>query len=212
MFARLLKNVFVLWTLIVCIGPLPAQSLVKLDKESIDLALKYGMQNQGMGYNTLLGPNWIEGPNGALLNIYTPFMLIAARSYGGGFSRNPSKDDITEARKRYARLITRLKDPKNIQTIKFSVALFGDSPTFSTAYTARIEGFGRGRNFVLKPSKVIVPPEATLDSGTKLHPYESINAYYFKYEDVALLDDYRLILGGPGTEPVVFSIKNDRIY
>lgn len=212
MFARLLKSVFVLWALILCIGPLPVEALVRLDKESIDLALKYGMQNQGMGYNTLLGPNWIEGSDGALLNIYTPFMLIAAQSYGGGFSRNPSKEDIAEGRKRYARLITRLKDPKNIQTIKFSVALFGDSPTFSAAYTARIEGFGRGRNFVLKPTKVIVPPEGVLDPGARLHPYESINAYYFKYADVALLDDYRLILDAPGAEPVVFAIKNDRIY
>lgn len=75
----------VIATLLCAMMTLPsAQALIKMDAEGINLALKYGMQNSGMGLYSILGGNWIEGPGGALLNIYTPFMMLATEAARGG--------------------------------------------------------------------------------------------------------------------------------
>lgn len=190
----------------------PARALVKMDKQSVDLALKYGMQNAGMGYSTLLGGNWLEGPDGMLLNIYTPFMMLASKAYQGGFSREPDEAEVKKARGRYGRLITTYTDPKNRTEIKFAVSMYGDDPAFATRYRGWIEGFGRGRDFKVSPVRVLYQKEAHKDTEASQKPYEAVNSYYFNFDDVSVLDDYRFILETPDGERAVFKIRNDKIY
>lgn len=190
----------------------PAPALVKMDKESIDLALKYGMQNQTMGYRNLLGGNWIEGKDGVLLNIYTPFMMLAAKTYHGGFPEEPSDTDMKKARDKYARLVTNFTDPKYKKEVKFSVAMYGDDPVFAAGYRAKIKGFGRGKIFVLNPTRQYPQKEAAFDTEASSRPYEAISTYYFSFDDISILDDYTFILED-GVHPTIeFKVQNDSIY
>lgn len=207
---RLISAILVFF--VVCLVSLPAMALVKIDKQSVNLALKYGMQNAGLGYSTLLGNNWMESGDGTLLNIYTPFMMIASKSYSGGFPSKPSEQDLKDARGRYGRLITQLTDPKNPLHVKFSVSLFGDDPAFAMGYQGWIEGFGRGKEFTLKPVRQLRQRSAYKDEGANVKPYEAVNAYYFNFGDLELLDDYQFILEDANGERTVFKIRNDRIY
>jgi hypothetical protein len=190
----------------------PGFSLIRIDKESIDLALRYGMTNQGLGLRNLLGENWIEGSDGVLLNIYTPFMMLASKAYHGNFPEEPSDADVKKARNRYARLISTLSDPHYKNQVKFSVSLYGDTPEFAGEYRARIEGFGRGRNFAIKPDRELRQKVATQDPEAKVKPYEAINAYYFDFNNIVNLEDYQFIIESPGNPPITFRIRNDRIH
>lgn len=189
-----------------------ANALVKIDKQSIDLALKYGIQNQGMGYQTLLGNNWIEGPEGMLLNVYTPFMMLASKGYQSGLPADPTTEDLKKAKGQCGSLIRYLTDPLNRIDAKFAVSMYGDDPAFAGDYKAIIEGVGRGREFRLKPVRQFLQKVATKDAEASVRPYEAINSYYFNFADLQMLDDYRLILRrSDGTESV-FHIRNDKIY
>jgi hypothetical protein len=171
------------------------------------------MQNKGLGLRNLLGGNWLEGPDGMLLNIYTPFMMLATKTYRGDYPENPSEEDLKKAKGKYARLITTLKDPNQRQEVKFSVAMYGDNPAFAANYRSRIQGFGRGKEFVLKPVRELRQKIANADPEVKVNPYEAINAYYFDFKDLAILEDYQFILENSDTGQVVtFRIRNGSIF
>lgn len=221
---------------------IPAHCLVKMDSDSVNLALKYGMQNQNMGYYTLLGPNWMEGDNGTLLNIYSPFMLLAARAAKGGFPENPTDEDIQKARKKYQHEISHDLDPNGRLKIKFAVALYGDTPNFASEYRAWIEGIGHGKTFIIKPEQTVRQKQAHFykdtdtdvgDSAKDAKPkepsamgsvvntaggkasknlYDAINAYYFSFNDLETLDEYQFDLQGPDGKIQTFRIKNKEIY
>jgi hypothetical protein len=203
------------WTLV---GLQPAHALIKMDSEGINLALKYGMQNSGLGLYALLGPNWVEGSGGALLNIYSPFMMLASKAARGGYPVNPSKDDIKNARKRYHKVIRGFTDVRVPPTVKFSVSLLGSRPDFAKYYDATIEGVGRGKHFKLRPTRSARQSIAQEVPNANAKPFEAINAYYFNFDDVANMDEFSLILnfrqeaGNPAAEPIVFRIRKDRIY
>ncbi len=175
----------------------PGYALIKMDREGIALALKYGMQNSGLGLYNLLGPNWIEGAEGALLNIYTPFMMLASKSARGGYPTSPAAEDIKSARKRYHRVIRTIRDIRNPVLVKFSVSMYGDSPDFAYRRVAYIEGIGRGKRFKLKPAKSIRQRTAMEIPGTDIKPYEAINAYYFDFKTLQNMDEFKLIIEDP---------------
>lgn len=209
---RLLCALATASVLLTSIAPL-TPALVRLDAESINLALRYGMQLQGQGYNTLLGPNWVEGEKGSLLNVYTPFMMLASKTYSDGdWSTRPSDEDVKKARKRHRRILKDFKDPKTPQTIKFSVSMVGSTEEFASEYKARIDGVGRGKEFHLYPTKTIVPKRARFVPNTRTDPYEAINAYYFEFDEVEHMEQLTLVLEAPSKETITFKLKKDEIY
>ncbi len=194
-----------------------AHALIKMDREGINLALKYGMQNSGLGLYTLLGPNWIEGAEGTLLNIYTPFMMLASKSARGGYPTNPSNADVKSARKRYHRVIRTIRSPRDPLLVKFSVSMYGESSNFAYRSIAYIEGIGRGKRFKLKPTRSIRQKIATEVPGTDFKPYEAINSYYFDFNTLQNMDEFKLIVEDPRKDQreksrLTFNVRKDRIY
>lgn len=193
---------------------LPGWALTRMDAAGVNKALRYGMTQSGMGLMTLLGGNWQEGQEGTLLNIYTPFMVLAAKAARGGYPNSPTDDDVKNARKRYAKTIATIQDLKNPALVKFSVALTGEASDFAGFLKARIEGTGRGRTFLLRPTRQLPQKVATPVPNATIRPYEAINAYYFPLDTLMNMDAFRLILEDPRTpqaEPLVFRIRTDRI-
>jgi len=199
--------------LLVASADVPALALAKMDTHTINSALVYGMKNQRAGLSDLLGPNWIEGSNGSLLNVYSPFMMLATKAAKAGLSRKPSKSDLEKARKRFGKDVAFYSDTKNRIQVKFAVSFYGDSPTFAKNYSARIVGFGRGREFDLKPAKQNLDLQADpVSGGQSGASYEAINAYYFNFADLVDLQEFKLVLESPNGPPLEFSMKNDRLY
>jgi hypothetical protein len=191
----------------------PAMALVKMDAQAVDAALVYGMKNQKLGLSYLLGDNWIEGENGALLNVYSPFMMVATKASKAGFSSNPTKSELLKARKRFGREVAFYSDIKNRQQVKFSVSFYGDRPSFGKDYSAKIVGFGRGKEFEIVPAKAkldeIADPVTGGQSGAA---YEAVNGYYFNFADLENLDEFTLVLSSPSGPPVQFRMKNAKLY
>lgn len=190
-----------------------AFALVKMESRTIDAALVYGMQNQKYGLANLLGPNWIEGENGSLLNVYSPFMMLATKAAKAGLSKNPSKSDLKKARNRFGKEVAYYSDPKNRLQVKFAVSFYGNSPEFAKAYMARIVGFGRGKEFELKPIKQILDQKADpVQGGASGAAYEAINSYYFNFAELEDLEEFKLMLQSPSGPPLEFRMKNERLY
>jgi hypothetical protein len=191
----------------------PALALVKMEPKSIEAALVYGMRNQKLGLAGILGPNWIEGENGALLNIYSPFMNIATKASKANFSSNPARSDLDKAKKRFAREVAYYSDAKNRLEVKFAVSMYGDSPGFAKTYLAKIVGFGRGKEFEIKPVKLKLDDIAdSVPGGVAGASYEAVNGYYFNFSDLENLDEFTLLLESPTAPPIQFRMRNAKIY
>lgn len=205
-----------LLTLMVWTGvALPSMAWIKPEPpQSVNAALVYGMKNQKRSLAALLGDNWIEGENGALLNVYSPFMMLAAKAAKAtNLSSNPSKSDLDEARKRFARDVMYYSDTKNRFMVKFAVAFYGGTPDFAKHYSARIIGVGRGREVELKPERQNLDQIAdTITNGPSGSNYEAINAYYFYFADLLNLDQFKLILESSSGPPVEFSMHSEHLY
>lgn len=190
-----------------------AWGIIPMDKQSIDAALVYGMKNQRASLSTLLGPNWIENEDGALLNIYTPFMVLATKATKGGFPSRPTKSDLQAARKKYGKHVAFYSDPQNRLEVKFAVSFYGNSPSFAKSYEARIEGFGRGKEFNLKPVKRYLDQIADpVKNGLSQGQFEAVNSYYFSFKDIANLEEFKLIMESPNGPPVSFRIRTAQLY
>lgn len=213
---RFRERIFQAFALLALMGFLvsqPALALVRMDTKTIDSALVYGMQSQRLGLADLLGPNWIEGENGTLLNVYSPFMMLASKASKAGFSASPTKSDLQKARKRFGREVAFYSDTKNRVQVKFSVSFYGDNPDFARGYSATITGFGRGRDFEIKPAKQILDQKADpVSGGQSGAAYEAINSYYFNFSDLENLQEFKLSLQSPVGAPVEFRMKNERLY
>lgn len=208
-----LFSILSITTLAMAVGMPLASAIIPMDTHNIDAAIVYGMKNQKLGIANILGPNWIENEDGALLNVYTPFMVLATKAARGNYPINPTKSDLKAARKKFGKYTAFYMDPNNRHEVKFAVSFYGDSPTFAKTYEARIEGTGRGKEFSLKPTKRY--PDQIADpvkNGLTQGKYEAINSYYFKLSDVINLDEFRLILESPNGKPISFRIRGDRLY
>jgi len=203
--AVLTALLLLVWTI-----PQSAKALIKLDSDSINDAIKYGLQNEDAGLYELLGPNWIEGKDGALLNVYSPFMLIATMAAKKGLPSDTGDANVKEARRRLVRIISRLEDPHDPLKIKFAVSFLGPTPDFASHYAARIEGVGRGRTAEVKPVTNYLEKQAA-DAGTG-GLFQAVNSYYFNYDDLVNFEEYDLILENPEGKQVIFHVKNSEIY
>ena len=164
---------------------------------------------------SLLGANWVEGPNGSLVNVYSPFMLVASKAAKADLSKRPTQSDLKKARKRFAKEVAFYSDEKNAQRIKvkFAVSFYGNTIDFARDYEAKIVGFGRGKEFELKPSKVIHDQKADpITTGASAGTYAAINGYYFNFSDLENLEEFTLELSSPTGPPLSFRMRNDRLY
>jgi hypothetical protein len=213
-------------------GSLPSFALIKMDKQSVNAALVYGMKNQKLGLSHLLGPNWVENGDGALLNIYSPFMMLATKAARAGLPIRPTSGDLEKARKRFGKEVAFYSDPKNRLTVKFAVSFYGNSPDFAKRYAvARIVGIGRGKSFDIRPTRQLLDQiadpvgqasTATAEKGSektasdvpprKAALYEAINAYYFHLADLLDLQEFQFTLESPSGPPITFRLNNERLY
>jgi hypothetical protein len=90
--------------------------------------------------------------------------------------------------------------------VKFHVSMLGDDPYFANKYYASIEGVGHGRHILLQPSTSVRDAKADKEPDATIKPYVALNSYYFRYEDIAELDEFVLKLQGKGVEPLQFKI------
>lgn len=187
----------------------PAMAWIQLSDESINQAIRYGMENQNEGLSTFLGGNWREGADGTLLNIYTPFIEIARSATHRNLPSNPTEDEIVDARKKMVEDISYIYQH---QQAKFSVALYGNSPGFAKEYFARLEGVGKGRSIVLYPDITRPQYAAEKEPDAKLNPYSAINTYVFKFADVAPLENMTLYLYGKGVPEITFKMRAKDIW
>lgn len=190
----------------------PAFALVDITTETVNQAIEYGINNAELGLANLLGDNWIEGPDGMLINVYSPFMVIAAKVAKGGYAIPAKAQDIKAARARYNRTIRDFVDENKPDLVKFSVSLYGDTPEFAGKASAWIEGIGRGKEFRLKPTKQLRDKIANPSRQGLGNSYEAINAYYFNIKDLLNMDKFRFyIQPDPVSEPIVINIVTNNI-
>jgi hypothetical protein len=191
----------------------PAWALIKMDSDSVTMALRYGMMNQDKGFAGLLASNWIEGTDGALLNVYTPFMLLASRAARAKYPTAPTDEDLAKARKQFATMIHSYTDPDEIQRVKFAVSFFGVAATSGVNSTAQIEGIADGRVVILKPSKQYRQPSA-VTQRSEIYPdkFDIVNSYYFNFNDLVRFDRYELLITPADGPPMRFTISNKQIY
>jgi hypothetical protein len=196
------------------VTPLPAAyALIRMDNESVEMALRYGMMNQNNGYTGLLGNNWIEGQEGALLNVYSPFMLLATRASKANFPVQPTEADIKKAKNKFASTISHYTDAAETQRIKFAVSFFGNDAYFAVKSTARLVGVAEGREVILKPSKEYRQPSLTVKPSEIIRgKFEAVNSYYFNFEDVVKFDHYELVVTPPDGQPLYFKLDNQQLY
>jgi hypothetical protein len=181
--------------------------------QSVNAALVYGMKGSRLNLSVLLGDNWIEGENGALLNVYSPFMMLATKAARAGLSTKPAKSDLDEARKRFGRDVAYYSDTKNRFQVKFLVSFYGKTPDFAKTYSAHIVGSGRGKEFNLKPVKQRLDQIAdAMNNGLSAGGYEAINAYYFNFSDLQEMEEFKLQLDSPSGPPLEFRMKSARLY
>jgi hypothetical protein len=186
----------------------PAHAITPLSHSTINQAVEYGLENQDLGLSSFLGSNWREGNDGALLNIYTPFMEIARHASHKKFPNRPTEDDVAAARKTLTEDIFYIWTHP---TVKMMVSMYGTTPNFGKEYFAVIEGVGKGRSFTIYPSTSIPQYLATKEKNVTYKPFNAINAYHFKYEDLAPLDEFTLKLYGKNVEPITFKMMSKDI-
>jgi hypothetical protein len=212
------------------LSPLQSHALVEMDAKGVNQAVRYGMERGRYGLSEMLGPNWLEASNGTLLNIYSPFMLVATQVAKGRHPANPTPEEFKKAKKTHGRIIRSVTNPRYPQEVKFVLSVLGDHSKFHRTITAKIEGLGHGKKFTLKPSRKIVPrfaeglPGETNANGEAEH-YEAVNAYYFPMKTMGHLDEFDItfydyndysdedeVTPEKPFEPITFHINNNRIY
>jgi hypothetical protein len=189
-------------------------ALVPADPQNFTHAVKYGLSYSGGKIRKVLGTNWVEGAGGALLNVYSPYMVVAVKAFKlKGIGYPPSEKELKEAKAKCGREISYFQDPNNVLEIKMAVFLQGETATWPKGLMFRLKGDGNGRSYELKPRRTAVPKAAT-ESAIRKGIYEAIVSGYFRYSDVEKLEgDYRLVIErADGTEWVSFKLNNDWLY
>lgn len=209
-----------------------ANALVPMDARGINQAVRYGMERGRYGLSEVLGPNWLEAANGTLLNIYSPFMLVATQVAKRRYPANPTEKEFAKAKKAHGKIIRSVTSPRYPQEVKFVLSFLGDNSKFQRTITAKISGIGHGKQFALKPSRRIIPKFASglpgkTDADGNPTVYEAVNAYYFPMKTMAHLDEFDITFYDGSShkhdkdeesppvepfEPITFHINNNRIY
>jgi hypothetical protein len=194
---------------------LPSHALVNMAQgENIDLAIRYGVKMQDAGVQAMLGDQWREGPDGMLLNVYTPFMVLASKAARSNTPSNPTLKNLQATKRKLQRTITDMRDPHYPPLVKFVVALYGDNVAFGLTVNAEVRGLSDKE----PPRPVALSkqlrPRVAVQSDPERNPnlFEAVNAYYFKADDLAKFDQFEFVVTQPGKDPVVFKFSTAQLY
>lgn len=133
-----MKKVIILTMLILCgLGFCinKANALINIDDESVKIAIKYGLDNKYSTTKELLGPNWIEGEDGVIITIFSPFIQLATKAKSQNVPGS-SDEDIVLVKRRLGRQLNEIKTRQEIRVI---VQLIGNNADFCKKYEAYIE-------------------------------------------------------------------------
>ena len=200
-----------------CLTSLPTPALVLMDTYTINHAIRYGAIKQNSGYQGLLGPNWVLGKDGALLNVYTPYMVLAGKAMRLGLPKELDEATLKEAREKLGKELRYLNDAKEPKSTKMMLSLLGNEAAFHQGIEAKLVGKGRGRVYTLKPTKALVPKVASplKLGGSAQASHEVVVSFYFKLADQLKLEgDYALVVTLPTApdDPWVFKLNNDVLH
>jgi hypothetical protein len=190
--------------------PNTSLALVKIDDETIDLAIKYGLQAKDTSTRNLLDSNWINDGTGKILNIYSPFIQIASKISDQNSTGN-TEEDLKTIKKR---LYTKINAIKDKNEIRFIVALYGDTEDFAQGYKAYIFDVNQLNKAQkpIKPRKTCVQKIADKDVFVPAHPFSAVNCYTFKFDTLSKLEHYFFILKNEAGEEIRYEIDNSKIF
>ena len=228
-----MKNLVIIIILAVfCMGLFTnqANALINIDDESIKISIKYGLDNKYSTSKELLGPNWIEGENGVIISIYSPFIQLATKAKSQNVP-GATDEDIILVKRRLGRQLNQIKTR---QDVRFIVQIVGDDPGFAQKFKAHIEEYienpdseeakkeGKGfwifKNKGPRKAKKITPgnevkqPKAELDHYNPVHPYSATNSYNFTFAQVDKYDKFYFVLTGADEKPIKFLIDKNAIF
>jgi hypothetical protein len=213
------NRLITLWMAMIALGlallSTPSSALVPLDGAGINQAVRHGIEHGRFGLAEVLGPNWMEKADGTLLNIYSPFMMLATKI---SKSRYPANESLKKVKKIHQGDIDRLTNLHYPVEVKFSLSSFGPSATFPARRKARIEGIGRGKHFVIYPVRTFAPLKATpvgavagsTEGSAAAAEYEAVIAYYFKIEPIINMDTFDLIIDDAPEKPAKVKVKKPK--
>jgi len=207
-----LIKLMILFLLTFVFSSLSSYALVKIDDNSVDLAINYGVKMKGSSIESTLGTNWVNDGNGRILNIYSPFIQVAMKT-----TSKPTTGDAQEDLKMIRNLlkydITKIK---NKNEIRFLVAIYGDSIDFAKNYKAYIIETDKILNIKeqdkILPKKISVQKLADKDGFHPRHPFSAINCYTFKFDNLFKLKDYYFILVSDNKDEIKYKINNEEIF
>ncbi|EKE03660.1 MAG: hypothetical protein ACD_20C00172G0013 [uncultured bacterium] len=186
-------------------------ALIKLDEESVDLAIKYGIQSKDMPTKNILSSNWLNDGTGRILNIYSPFIQVALKTTDQN-STGKMEEDIKTIKKRLYSKIDRIKEKNEV---RFLIALYGDTEDFANNYKAQIVDINEyegQKKKIIKPKKTNAQKVAEKDNFFPAHPFSAVNCYIFKFDNLFDLKEYYFILTNETGEEVKYKINNNEIF
>jgi|GEM_PF-3417255 len=208
-----LIKVFSLFLLSFIFSSLSAYSLVKIDDNSVDLAIKYGVKMKGNSVENILGTNWKNDGSGRILNIYSPFIQVAMKS-----TTKPSSGELDEDIKTVKNLLKYdITKVKNRNEVRFLVSFYGDNADFAKnckAYIVEANKFSKDlkEQDKITPKKTSVQKIADKDNFHPKHPFSAVNCYTFKFDKIFNLKEYYFILVSDNKEEVRYKINNEEIF
>lgn len=208
-----------------------ANALINLDDESVKIAIKYGLDNKYSSAKEMLGPNWIEGEEGILITVFSPFIQLATKAKSQNVPGS-SDEDIILVKRRLGRQLNQIKTR---QQVRFIVQLVGNSPDFAKDYSAKVEEMrdpdvvekeesNKGKGFwvfkskgakkpkKIAPDQIVQQQSAEMDNYNPVHPYSATNSYNFDFEQVNKYDKFYFILIGPDEKEMRFLVDKNAIF
>lgn len=188
-------------------------ALIKIDNDSIDLAIKYGIKSKDLIKRDLLGSNWINDQSGRILNIYSPFIQIAVKTSNQNTTGN-LENDLKTIKQQLSTSISKIEDRNEV---RFILDFYGDTENFAQNYKAYIidvdkyNDTGNDR-YIIKPKKASLQKIAAKDGFDPLHPYSAFNCYIFKFDDLTNLKEYFFVLTNGKGEEIKYKINNQEIF
>ena len=204
-------KIVVLFIMALLLSTLSSYALIKIDDNSVDLAIKYGLKMKGNSPDYVLGSNWINDGTGRILNVYSPFIQLVMKSQNQG-STDDMEEDIKNIKTRLSRDITKIK---NKNEIRFIVSIWGDKESFAQKYKAfvvSVDSYSSDPTHTIKPKKTNNQKIAERDGFNPSHPYSAINCYTFKFNDIEKLKDYYFVLVSESGDEIKYRIINNEIF
>jgi len=192
---------------------IPSYALIKIDDDSIDLAIKYGLKMKGQETRDILGNNWISDSEGRVLTVYSPFIQLVTKSNAQASTGNPD-EDIKNVKNN---LSNEIKKISNKNEVRFIVDLYGDTPDFAKNCTSFIideneyNSNSKEKNFI-KPKKQTAQKIADKDNYDPKHPFSAINLYTYKFDTVSKLKEYYLVIVSSDGKETKFKVNNSQIF